>query len=48
VSVTVQALEQLTFGAYYGHAFGGGVVGQTFAGRDADYGFLESTWRFQR
>jgi hypothetical protein len=48
VSLTVQALEQLTFGAYYGHAFGAGVDGRTFAGRDADYGFLETTWRFQR
>jgi hypothetical protein len=48
LSATVELLEQLTLGAYYGHAFGGSVVGQTFAGRDADYGFVEATWRLQR
>jgi hypothetical protein len=48
LSVTVQALESLTLGGYYGHAFGGGVVGATFAGRDADYGFVEATWRWSR
>jgi hypothetical protein len=48
LSVSVQVFEQLLLGGYYGHAFGGGVVGRSFAGRDADYGFLEATWRFQR
>jgi hypothetical protein len=48
LSITVQVLEQLTLGAYYGHAFGGSVVGQSFAGRGTDYGFVEATWRFQR
>lgn len=46
VSTTVSVLPQLAVSAYYGHAFGGGVVGQTFAGRDADYGFLELVWRY--
>jgi alginate export protein len=48
VTVTVQPVEPLVLSLYYGHAFGGPVVGQSFAGRDADYGFLEATWRFQR
>ncbi len=48
LSATVELHEQLVIGAYYGHAFGGSVVGQTFAGRDADYGFIEATWRVQR
>jgi len=41
-------LEELAVGAYYAHAFGGAVVGRTFAGRDANYGFVEATWRWQR
>lgn len=48
LSATVELHEQLVIGAYYGHAFGGAVVGQTFAGRDADYGFIEATWRLAR
>jgi hypothetical protein len=48
LSATIEVLDQLVLGAYYGHAFGGGVVGQTFAGRDADYGFIEATWRLAR
>jgi len=48
VSLTVQVFEQLVVGGYYGHAFGGGVVGQSFVGRDANYGFLELTWRYTR
>jgi hypothetical protein len=46
VSVTVAIFRQLTLGAYYGHAFGRDVVGQSFGGRDADYGFVELTFRY--
>ena len=46
LSATVAATSWLTIGGYYGHAFGGDVVGQTFAGRDADYGFIETTFRY--
>ena len=48
LSLTLQVLEQLTLGGYYGHAFGGGVIGQSFVGRDADYAFVEATLRLQR
>ncbi|HYR95445.1 MAG TPA: hypothetical protein VEM57_01870, partial [Candidatus Binatus sp.] len=48
LSATIEVLEQLVVGAYYGHAFGGAIVGRSFAGRDADYGFVEATWRLQR
>jgi hypothetical protein len=46
LSVTIPVARQLTLAGYYGHAFGGAVVGATFAGRDADYGFLEMTLRY--
>jgi len=45
-SATVNVTRWLTIAGYYGHAFGGGVVGATFAGRDADYGFVETTVRY--
>jgi hypothetical protein len=45
ISASVTLIPELTLGAYYGHAFGGSVVGETFAGRDADYGFVELTYR---
>jgi len=45
VSVSVTLPYQLALQAYYGHAFGGSVVGRSFAGRDADYGFVELTYR---
>ena len=32
--------------AYYGHAFGQGVVKHTFAGADANYGYLELMLRY--
>jgi len=31
---------------YYGHAFGRAVVRTSFAGTDADYGFVELTFRY--
>lgn len=46
VSATVAVASWMTIGAYYGHAFGGGVVAGTFDGRDTDYGFLELTLRY--
>jgi hypothetical protein len=46
LSLTVTLPWSVTLGGYYGHAFGGGVVGATFAGRDADYGFVEATYRY--
>ena len=45
LSVTVQVLRQLALGTYYGHAFGGGVVRETFAGSGANYGFVELVYR---
>ena len=46
VAVTVNILMQLTAYAYYGHAFGQGVVRATFDGAQADYGYLELTYRY--
>jgi hypothetical protein len=46
LTVTVAILKQLTASLYYGHAFGQGVVGKTFDGTAADYGFLELVFRY--
>jgi len=46
LSATIAVTSWMTLAGYYGHAFGGGVVGATFAGRDADYGFVETTLRY--
>jgi hypothetical protein len=46
VSVTVQVIERLTVGAYYGHAFGGDVVRETYPGVTGNYGFVEATFRY--
>jgi hypothetical protein len=46
LAVTVQIWKQLGAYLYYGHAFGQGVVKQTFTGAGADYGYLELTWRY--
>ena len=45
LSATVRVLPQLAVSGYYGHAFGGDVVHATFAGRGANYGFLELSYR---
>jgi hypothetical protein len=37
-----RATAWLTLAAYYGHAFGQGVIGAAFAGRDLDYGYVEA------
>lgn len=44
-SVTASLLTHLTAYVYYGRAFGQGVVGATFSGRSANYGYLELTFR---
>jgi hypothetical protein len=46
VGITVTPTEFLTLYAYYGHAFGQGVIRQAFRGRDADYGYVEATLAF--
>jgi len=46
VGVNVTLLTQLSAYAYYGHAFGQGVVKRTFAGADANYGYLELMLRY--
>jgi alginate export protein len=46
LSVTAVVHRRLTLYGYYGHAFGRGVVRGTFEGDDADYGYLESTFRW--
>jgi len=46
ISITWTVLPQLMLEGYFGHAFGHDVVGQTFAGRDTNYGFLEMTFTF--
>ena len=42
----MQVVERLSASAYYAHAFGQGVVGATFAGTDASYGYVELTLRY--
>jgi hypothetical protein len=46
ISITVTVHQQLTVEGYYGHAFGENVVGQTFAGKDTDYGFIELVFSY--
>ena len=46
LSITVSILPQLTAYAYYGHAFGQGVVRKTFDGSQADYGYVELTYKY--
>ena len=45
LSATVRVLRQLAVSGYFGHAFGGDVVGATFAGRTANYGFVELSYK---
>ncbi len=44
--VDVKVYERLSASAYYAHAFGQGVVGATFSGRSANYGYVELTLRY--
>ena len=46
VALDVKLLDRLSASAYYAHAFGQGVVGATFSGKDASYGYLELTLRY--
>ena len=46
LSATIAVDRRLTFGGYFGHAFGGGVVAASFVGRDTSYGFVEMTLRY--
>lgn len=46
LAVDVKVLDQVTVSAYYAHAFGQGVVGATFSGTDANYGYVELTFRY--
>jgi hypothetical protein len=46
VGVTAALRRQLSAYAYYGHAFGQGVVRSNFAGTGANYGYLEVTVRY--
>lgn len=46
LGVTVSILKQLTAYAYYGRAFGQGVVRTTFPGTAANYGYVEMTFRY--
>lgn len=46
IAFTYRALDFLTLYAYYGHAFGEDVIGSAFVGRDANYGYIETTIAF--
>ena len=46
LTITVTLLKQLTLGTYFGHVFGGDVIGASFAGKDASYGFIELAFRY--
>ncbi len=46
VSVTWRPTSYLKLYAYYGHAFGQGVIAANFLGRDANYGYLEALVHF--
>jgi hypothetical protein len=46
VSATVSLHQYLSLGVYYGHAFGRSVVRASFDDADADYGFVELTFKY--
>ena len=46
LSLSVALLPQVTAQIYYAHAFGQGVVRKTFQGKQADYGFLELSYKY--
>jgi len=46
LSVNAKLHDHVSLGVYYGHAFGRAVVRTSFAGTDADYGFVELTFRY--
>ena len=46
LGITIRLHERLTAYVYYGHAFGQGVVRNTFPGKDANYGYVDLTFRY--
>jgi hypothetical protein len=46
VALDAKLDERLSASAYYAHAFGQGVVGATFSGKDASYGYVELVFRY--
>ena len=46
LGLTVKLHERLTAYLYYGHAFGQGVIRNTFAGSDASYGYVDLIFRY--
>jgi hypothetical protein len=46
LGITIRLHERLTTYLYYGHAFGQGVVRNTFPGKDANYGYVDLTFRY--
>jgi hypothetical protein len=46
LGITIRLHERLTAYLYYGHAFGQGVVKSTFPGKDANYGYVDLTFRY--
>jgi alginate export protein len=46
LSATVSLHPYLSLGLYYGHAFGRSVVSTSFPDDDADYGFVELTFKY--
>ncbi len=46
IALTYRALDFLTLYAYYGHVFGQDVIHSAFVGRDANYGYVETTIAF--
>jgi len=46
IAFTWKPTDLLTVYAYYGHVFGGDVVHQLYAGREANYAYVESTVAF--
>ena len=46
VGVTWAPVRQVSVYGYYGRVLGGDVVAGQFAGEDANYGYLEATYRY--
>ncbi len=46
VALDAKLHERVAANAYYGHAFGQGVVGATFDGKDGSYGYVEVILRY--
>ena len=46
LALDVKLHDRVSATAYYAHVFGQGVVGATFSGKDASYGYLELTFRY--